>query len=308
MQEEGGPTLWGQASGAPSTVSMMKAGGAGGKICVRLHPLLLLKCRIVGEALLKHTIALVQHHVQARLALAGSHCLSSPGGGGEGGGEEDGEAQADDTVSAQPPAPIHMLAGNVARPAPLDAHPLGFRANGLEDLMLLEVRRVVPNWSLGPTEKGLYEKEVLRDNRRLQLPKGTLGVRINAVRTLPQLCNLVAVLETRMSDNTPWGMSMLGRSPAQQPPPPPFSGADWWFARSGGRRLLPFHDEAGICRELVFCLAQTSLSTHDVPGILKVMGWNGKQVTAPASDREAVKFGEGEGGEGSREGGGGKRR
>ena len=198
-----------------------------------------------------------------------------------------------------------MVDGALAK---FDMDPLGFRANGLEDLLLVSARRTIPKWSLGPTEPRIFECEVERETQRLQLRKGALLTQIKAAKTLPQLCHRTIIAESvsSVADEAARGSSLLGISPSQHHPPQDnsrFVGAGMSFSLAASRvasrsnlngeqQLLtptmkrsifggstcPPYDASGVCREITLCLIKAAVTNYDIPGILMVLQLSGRQV------------------------------
>jgi hypothetical protein len=173
LQEEmeGPPTLWAAASNHPASMSIVESSNRRG-VVARLHPLFLLKCGIVGERL---------------LAAATARRAAS----------DDPTARPVEAARLDSFQEASVGSDSGARVIPIDGFLFGLRANGYEELLLLEVRRSVPDWGLGPMERGIFEREIDAENERRSLPPGALRTRLDRVRTLPQLCVRVAVVETR---------------------------------------------------------------------------------------------------------------
>jgi hypothetical protein len=318
---------------------------ASGRVKVaRLHPLLLLKCAVVGDRVLAST---TQH------VVAG---FESP--------RDVGYVDRMHSNLSDSTRSVDVGAASLKQSVttvPLREYPLGLRANGFEELLLLEVRHSVTGWELGPMEKGLFEREIDAENGRKGLPHGVLRTRLTRVRTLPQLCQRVALVETRPGRARPLnrGASRLdslrpvrlysaksktsevaaedsfgsvgdtsivsssmtsGRRPAGVPMVPfnksnsrsysmsqQSQGEGTTSDRSQLKSLQRLQStsvhfsprestrsdgEESDCdgsaterrarkeprRELTFNLANTILTAYDIPGILHVMEWHGKQA------------------------------
>ena len=200
-------------------------------------------------------------------------------------------------------------------PATLEMDPLEFRANGLEDLLLVSARRTVSKWSLGPTEPRIFECEVEKETQRQQLRKGILLTQIKAAKTLPQLCHRTIIAESfsTVAEATR-GRSLLGISPSQHKPPQDdsrFQVGSMSMSRASSRApsraasrvgsradmneqpalmastmkrsifggsTCPPYDPSGVCREITLCLIKAAVTNYDVPGILMVLQLSGRQV------------------------------
>lgn len=314
----GQPTLWANASNHPASSSIFEQRGRRVRVS-RLHPLLLLKCTAVGRKVLSTAMARAVTAIEANDT---SDALSF--------------RMANSGPSTRPSPSKVVTAG-------LDDSPLGLRANGFEDLLLLEVKQSVAGWHLGPMEKGLFEREIDAENDRTGLPPGALRTRLSRVRTLPQLCLRVALVETlpgmrRLSRNISrvdmtrparlysvksniseqchddataglvgrtQAVSFLPESnPAQADPPPGFLGRSASTeikphdaVTSGGAEKTDPHlhksavsfssavhekhatrETAVQKRELTLNLAHSVLTAYDIPGILHILEWRGRQV------------------------------